>query len=337
MAGEANAIAPDSAQTLSALGAAQEAASRKQEAVATYGGLVRVTAGTAGSADAHYRLGGAHAAAETWTRAEAEYRRAIGLQPDHAGAMLDLARLQADRGQIAAATQIASELQARLPNSGSGQELRGDLLVRQRRYADAARAYDAAFAITAQGGLLVKQHGAIRLAGGSGEGAGLKRLQQWLAAHPDDATTRQYLADQQLAAGDLAASIENYERVLAAGPRNALLLNNLAHAWHALGDPRALGAAEAAYQLRPDHPQIADTLGWLLIDAGHGQQLARGLRLIQQAADELERSPDIGLHLAIAMAKTGDKPGARALVKRRLDLGQDIRLDPQTRALLQGA
>ena len=340
VAAEANAIAPDSAQTLAALGAAQEASGRKQEAVATYEKLVRITggaAGSAGSVDAHYRLAGACATAELWTRAETEYRLAIGLRSDHAGAMLALARLLAARGQIAAAKLIAGDLQRRLPQSGSGQELLGDLLARQKRYAEAARAYDDAFAIAERGGLLVRQHGAARQAGAGGEATSLKRLQQWLAQHPDDAATRQYLADQQLATGAVAAAIENFEKVLAADPRNALAQNNLANAWHAQGDPRALAAAEAAYQLRPEHPQIADTLGWLLIEAAQGDQLARGLRLIQQAAGELEHSPDIGLHLAIALAKTGDKPGARALVKRRLDMGQDIRLDPQVRALLQGA
>ena len=344
VASEANVIAPDSAQTLVALGAAQQAAGRKHEAVATYEKLVRITGGALGSADARYRLAGAYAEAEIWTRAEAEYRRAIGLRPDHAGAMLDLARLQATRGEITAATQIANDLQARLPRSGSGEELLGDLLARQKRYPEAARTYEAAFEIAQRGGLLVKLHGAARQAGaGSGAGSGasseapsLKRLQQWLAVHPDEAATRQYLADQQLATGALAAAVENYEKVLVANPRNALALNNLANAWHALGDPRAMATAEAAYQLRPDHPQIADTLGWLLIEATPAHQLSRGLRLIQQAANELEQSPDIGLHLAVALAKTGDKPGARALVKRRLDQGQDIRLNPQVRALLQG-
>ena len=341
VAKEANAIASDSAETLDVLGAAQGAAGRKPEAVATYEKLVRISGGTVG---ARYRLAGAYVASEIWTRAEEEYRLVIGMRPDHAGAMLDLARLQAARGQFAAATQIARDLQARLPRSGAGQELMGDLLARQKRFTEAVAAYNAAFAIAARGALVVKLHGAARQAAGSGQrtsqgssqGADLQRLQQWLALHPADAPTRQYLADQQLAAGAPAAAIENYARVLAADPRNAFALNNLANAWRALGDPRALQTAEAAYGLRPDHPQIADTLGWMLIQGNGSDQLPRGLRLIRQAAAELEQSADIGLHLAIAMAKTGDKPGARALVKRRLDMGQDIRLDPQARALLQG-
>ena len=335
VAKEANAIAPDSAETLDALGVALGAVGRKGEAVATFEKLVRITGGSAASADAHYRLAGAYAAVELRTRAEEEYQLVIGLRPDHVGALLDLAQLHAARGAFVAATKIADILQVRLPRSGSGQELLGDLLARQKRFAEAAAAYDAAFAIAARGALVVKQHGAARQAGASGDGGSLQRLQQWLAEHPEDMATRQYLADQQLAAGAAVAAIENYERVLAAGPSNAFALNNLANA-HAITvqrDPQALRLAEAAYQLRPDHPQIADTLGWLLIQ---GSDLPRGLRLIQKAAADRPDAPDIGLHLAVALAKTGDKVGARAVVKRRLDLGQDIRLDPQTRALLQG-
>ena len=246
--------------------------------------------------------------------------------------MLDLARLHAARGEFVAATKIAETLQARLPRSGSGQELLGDLLARQKRYADAVAAYDAAFAIAARGTLVVKRHGAAQQADGGGAAGNLQPLQQWLAGQPDDVPTRQYLADQQLASGAAGAAIENYEKVLAAGPRNAFALNNLANAMSVQRDPRALRAAESAYQLRPDHPQIADTLGWLLVQ---GSDVRRGLRLIQQAAAGRPYEPDIGLHLAVAMAKSGDKAGARAVVKRRLDLGQDIRLDPQTRALFK--
>jgi putative PEP-CTERM system TPR-repeat lipoprotein len=330
---EANAMAADSAETLDALGTAQGAAGRKSEAVATFVKLVRVSGGSAASAQAHYRLAGAYAAAEISSRAEDEYRLVIGLQPDHAGAMLDLAQVHAARGEFVAATKLAELLQARQPRSGSGQELLGDLLARQQRYTEAAAAYDAAFAIAARGVLVVKQHGAARQAGGGGVEAGsLQRLQQWLAGHPDDAPTRQYLADQQLAVGATAAAIKNYELVLAAGPRNAFALNNLANALSAQGDPRALRTAEAAYQLQPDQPQIAHTLGWLLVQ---GSGLPRGLRLIQRAAADRPDAPDIGLHLAVAMAKSGDKAGARAVVKRRLDLGQDIQLDPSTRAMLQ--
>ncbi|MGS0755808.1 hypothetical protein ACVBEH_14740 [Roseateles sp. GG27B] len=133
--------------------------------------------------------------------------------------MVDLAQLRAARGEFVAATKIADILQARLPRSGSGQELRGDLLARQKRYAEAAAAYGTAFAIAARGALLVKQHGAARQASASGEGGSLQRLQQWLAEHPDDVPTRQYLADQQLAAGAAGAAIKNYERVLLASPR----------------------------------------------------------------------------------------------------------------------
>ncbi len=332
VAKEANDIAPDSAETIDALGTAQGAAGRKIDAVSTFQKLVRVTGGSAASADAHYRLAGALADAENGTTAVQEYRLAIGLRPDHVGAMLDLARLHAARGEFVAATKIAETLQARLPRSGSGQELLGDLLARQKRYADAVAAYDAAFAIAARGTLVVKRHGAAQQADGGGAAGNLQPLQQWLAGQPDDVPTRQYLADQQLASGAAGAAIENYEKVLAAGPRNAFALNNLANAMSVQRDPRALRAAESAYQLRPDHPQIADTLGWLLVQ---GSDVRRGLRLIQQAAAGRPYEPDIGLHLAVAMAKSGDKAGARAVVKRRLDLGQDIRLDPQTRALFK--
>ena len=331
VAKEANAIAPESAETLAALGATQLAGRRRNDAVASYEKLVSVTAG---AADARFRLAGALVAGEKFKAAETEYRRAIGLKPDHVQAMIDLAGLVAAQGQVKAAMTIAEELKARLPSVGAGDELMGDLLARQKRFGEAASAYDAAFAIGPSGALAVKQHGAAKQAAGSGQAVSLHRVQQWLVSNADDAVSRQYLADQQWAAGAVQAAIGNYQRVIEADPRNAFALNNLANAYHSQSDPRALAAAEAAHQLAPGHPQIADTLGWLLVQRG---ALERGTGLLTQAATKLAKSPDIAVHLAIALAKSGDRQGARALVKRRLDLGQDVKLDPATLALLQGS
>jgi putative PEP-CTERM system TPR-repeat lipoprotein len=327
---EANAIAPGNAEALDALGAVQLASGMSADAEMTYEKLVRVVPDGAG---ARYRLAQAYVAGGRFSAAEEQYRRAIGLKPGYVQAMTELARLYARRKQFEEAARIADEIAARQPNTGAGEELRGDLLASQMRYAEAAKAYDAAYAVAPSGARLVKHHGALRQAALPGAGPELDRLRQWLAAHPDDHATRHYVADQQLAGGAAVAAIENYRLVIKADQRNAFALNNLALAYMEQEDPRAaLAAAESAYKLQPEQAQIADTLGWLLVQ---GSQLQRGLAILQKAGALDPGSAEIGLHLVIAMARAGDKQGARALMKRLIDTGREVRLDPATRELLR--
>lgn len=325
VAREAQNLAPDDPQTLDALGAAQLATGQKSEAVATYGKLVSTAPY---SALAHYRLATAQARAGNLKQAEAQYRRAIALKPDDMAAMVGLAEVYMRGGSMRKAMNLAAEMKQRMPRSPAGHILEGDVLARQKKYAEAARAYDAAYALAPSGLMAVKHHEALRKSGQKSDGA---RLQQWFKDHPRDALTRQYLANQQLEAGEAAAAIENFQIIVKANPTNAAALNNLANVYFAQKDPRALETAEAAYKLRPDNAAIADTLGWLLTQTG---QTARGLQVLQQA---LEINPDIvehRLHFAVALAKSGDKERARAELKKLRGEGKEIKLDESARALI---
>ena len=63
-------------------------------------------------------------------------------------------------------------------------------------------------------------------------------------------------------------------------PNNLLVLNNLAWSLFESKDSRALGFAEQALKLKPDNPDVMDTLGWILVQQG---QAERGIKLLQQA------------------------------------------------------
>jgi predicted Zn-dependent protease len=92
-------------------------------------------------------------------------------------------------------------------------------------------------------------------------------------------------------------------------------MNGLAWVYHKKKDSRARATAEAAFAQHPDYPQIQDTLGYILVEAG---ETKRGHELIKAAASAAPNDPDIQYHLAWSLSKLGDRAGARDRLSRLL-------------------
>ena len=104
----------------------------------------------------------------------------------------------------------------------------------------------------------MKRHMAATAAG---DKPSVESLMQWLAKFPTDLAVRAYLGDQRYIAGEYRQAIELYEAIVKIDPYRASVHNNLASAYLVLRDPRALAAAQAAFDLKPDDARILDTLG----------------------------------------------------------------------------
>jgi putative PEP-CTERM system TPR-repeat lipoprotein len=294
---------PDDAGLLGLLGQVQLANRQAAVAVATYKKLVSVRPELPA---AHYHLAIAQVDNQDFSAAAESLRKAVQLKPDYVEAIDALAKLEIRAGRPAEALKLAKDLQKAAPRSPAGLTLEGDLLLQQKRYADALKAYQGAFALGQSSLLAVKLHVAQNKAGNRKEADA--KLQQWLNDHPDDVGAWQYLAGQNLKAGNNKLAIEQYQRVLQKAPDNAMALSDLAILYQREKDPRALTIADRAYQLVPDSATTADTLGWILLEQG---KTARGLELIQKAAAQAPRNAQIRYHLAVALAKSGDKGKAR--------------------------
>jgi putative PEP-CTERM system TPR-repeat lipoprotein len=300
----------DNAELLELLGRVQIANGHHNEAVATYKRLVSLKPA---SPQAYFRLGMAQVRAKKAGDAAQSLRKAVQLKPDYAAALDTLARLELAAGRKDQALELAKELQRIAPRSPDGFALEGDLLALQKRYTEATKAYEAALSIQQSSALAVKMHAALTLAGEGNQANA--RLEQWLDDHPDDVTAWQYAAAEDVRAGRDSAAIGKYERLLTKAPNDANALNNLAVLYQRAKDPRALAIAERAYKVAPDSPIIADTLGWILTERG---EVARGLEFAQKAAARAPSNPQIRYHLAVALAKSGDKTAARRELKSLL-------------------
>jgi putative PEP-CTERM system TPR-repeat lipoprotein len=310
VAKQAQVTSPDDFEVLDALGAIQIAAGEKEQALVTYQKLAMLQPK---SPVALYRLATAQAASSNQAAAASTLKKALALKPDFIDAQVALADLDVRAGRFPEAMKIAQQVQKQAAKSPLGFVLEGDVLMAEKKFPQAAKAYETAYGIGKSGLLAIKMHAAYAQAGKPDEAE--RRLAQWLKQSPDDAAVRLYAADVSLKSGTYQNAIEHYEWLLQKQPDNVLVLNNLAWAYRQVKDTRALETAERAYKLKPDSAAVADTLGWMLVEQGN---ITRGLELLQKAVAAAPDAHEIRYHLAQAWLKAGDKSKARNELERLL-------------------
>ncbi len=294
---------PNNPDVLILLGHAQAVAGQHAAAVATF---KKVVALQPTSATAWKDLGSEQAAMRDTAAAAASIKKALELDPKNYEALATMAFLEAQARRYPEALRLAKQMQTLKPNDPRGALLEGDIWMEQKRYGEAAAAFEKALAASDTGTAAIKLHSARQRAGSPA--AADAALSAWIAAHPNDVGAKLYTAQELMRAGKSKEAIEAYEDIVRKDPANAIALNNLAYLYRRQNDPRAMATAEEAYKRAPDSPNVADTLGWMLVEEG---KIGRGLELLKHAADLAPSSLEIRYHLAQALAKSGDKAGAR--------------------------
>jgi len=216
-----------------------------------------------------------------------------------------------------AAVKRAEEL-ARDPANPAAAVLKGDVLMAQSHFAEAAAAFRAQLASLPpddpRTALLQIRAAQATAAAGKPEEAGAM-LRVFVAAHPDSTAAGLVLSSFDLSAGRLPQARAMLETVLSKEQNNVAALNNLAWIHQHDGDlPGARALAARAYLLRPT-PTTADTLGWIVLAQGDPSD---ALPLLREAAQDAHASPAILYHYAAALARAGQKEAAVTRLKALL-------------------
>jgi predicted Zn-dependent protease len=109
---------------------------------------------------------------------------------------------------------------------------------------------------------------------------------------------------------------------VAEDPQHAGALNNLAWLLGERGDARAVTYGERARAADPTNPAIADTLGWLYLQAGEAN---RALPLLDEAHRGLPKDPEVAYHWATALAEAGDTQRALEALQRLVQSAPSFR------------
>lgn len=283
------------------------------------------------SPEVFVKLAGVYARKNDQVSAVSTLDKVIRLKPDYLPAQIALASLHQQAGKTDEAVKIAKSLQQKYPKSASGFMLEGDILLFKKEFNKAAALYDRAYGINQGSELAIRSHAAWSNAGNAANAE--RRIRDWLRSHPSDDKARGYLAQFYQRAGQIKAAVIENEIIVKQQPRNAVALNNLALLYQTLADPRAIGIAEQAYQLGKNSPAILDTLGWLLVSSA--KDLKRGTDMLGQAVGFAPDQPEISYHYGAALAKSGDKEGARKHLNNALKTGQTFSWTVQAKEILK--
>lgn len=318
---------PTNPELLELLGQAQVASKDTSGALETYSKLVNLIPKAAAP---HLRLAGVHMLMQNNAAAADDLKRAVELQPNLIPARLAQIELAARMGRMDDALNAARQIQKLNPEAAVGYAAEGDVLMAQKKPAQALPLYDKALAIDNAQPLLFKSLQALMLDGKAKEAQA--RATQWIKQHPNDDLINMFAAESSLGAKDYKAAIGLLEPVVKRNPNNAAALNNLAYAYQQNKDPRALATAEQAYKLAANNPGVMDTLGWLLVEQGN---VARGVPLLQKASSMAPDASEMRYHLAVGLSKSGDKAGARKELDALLAKDKSFAQADEARALLK--
>lgn len=319
---------PDDVRVLEALAQAQERAGQGQQAAET---LNRIVALQPDAVRPLRQLAAFHARQKDPDRAAGALRRAQRLAPTDREIARDLVAVLAANGRYRDALNEVAALKARAPEYGGVHLLEGDVLAAQKRWPEAEQAYREGLKREPTSGLLAaRTHATLLSADRKAEADRFAR--DWLQRHPKETAFRMYLADRALAGNDFAAAARLYEAVIAAEPRNAVALNNLAWIGGRTGDARAIEFAQRAVALAPGNAAFLDTLGMLLLGKG---DTTRGLDLVTRARQLAPERLDIRLNYAKALIQAGRRDEARQELEALRAIERDFPGKQEIPALLK--
>ena len=317
---------PDNTEALALRAQVEYSAGMAKEALASYTRLATIQTG---SAPLQMRIASLHLALGDHQGALQAARRAQAIDPALLEAQVVEVAMQLALKRPREALAAARRVQQQQPALAAGYKLEGDVLLAQNQPQAALALYERAFQLNKVGPLQVLIYRALLDAGQHRQAD--SRIEAWLKTHPDDLSTRLYLAGTKLAGGQYHAAIAHYEIIVAASAGHVVALNDLAWAYQQVQDKRALATAERAVQLAPDNAAVLDTLGWIALQQGDD---VRALSLLRKAARLAPASPEIGYHLGAALLKSGDKPAARQQLEQLLANEQPFAQRAEVQALL---
>ena len=155
---------------------------------------------------------------------------------------------------------------------------------------------------------------------GKGDRAGGRRLlEQASEQAPNVVRPHELLAELSILSGDPAGAADQYRRIIAIQPNNAIALNNLAYdiATREKKPADAVVMARKALSLAPQEPTILDTVGWIEYLVGNTAEAAK---LLVQASRGAAGNPEVRLHAAFALASQGARAAAEAELAAALKL-----------------
>jgi tetratricopeptide (TPR) repeat protein len=269
-----------------------------------------------------------------------QYNAAKGVDPKNIAIRRDLATLYLNTGSIDKAIGEAQEIIKLNPKDPMSHNGIGELYLREGDTEKALSEFQEAVRLDPKYAPGYKNIGVIHVTKGELDKA-IQEYQRALSYSPNYGDANAALGDVYLAKNMIQEAKEEYEKAInQVSIRNVSvkslisLYNNLAYIYaEEDGDlDKALLMAKKARQVVPDHPGIADTLGWVYYKKGDYDEAVSNLEV---AVEGMPDNPIVRYHLGASYYKQGNKDKALTELKKALQNNGDFEGAEEAKGLLK--
>lgn len=317
---------PESAKFHEAVGSAELAAGRFEQALQAYTKLASLQPHAMKPLMA---LAEIHLANKDVPAAVAQLKKAVVMQPTYLPAQSALVNLLVRSGKTDEALSQARAVQRLLPAEPAGWALEGDALASKSDKQAAIAAYRASLSKRRTSEVAVKLHRLLAASGAQPEAQALAT--DWLKNNPDDPVFNFYLGDQAMARKAYGDAEQSYQKVIARTPDNVVALNNLAWVLHQSGKPGAVDLIEKAARLAPNSAPVLDTQAEIQVAAG---RLTQAVQSQRRAVDIDPGNPNYRLRYSQYLVKAGNKAQAKAELQKLQQLGDAFPRQDEVKKLM---
>ncbi len=282
-----------------------------------------------GMNDARLQLAGLYVLGKQYDRANTEFDKVWKSNPPDTRGLIGLQAVKLTQGKGAEAVATLRDLVQKNPNvpayrdqlasfeaTAGAQAVKSDPEGAKQLFQQSADDYKELLKTNSKSvdtwlrlGIIQRQLGQVDQALGSFEEAS--------KVDPKNVAALVNQAMLQEAVGKKSDASDTYSKILGLDPENPLALNNIAFMDAEKGTnlDQAMTFAERAKKRIPNDPNISDTLGYVYLQKSLNSE---ALRIFRQIVQEDPKNPTYHFHLAMALAKEGDKQGAKDEAQKAL-------------------
>jgi len=262
------------------------------------------------------------------------YSRAAELQPEVAEPLASVVRVLVSQNRLPDAIKRLDEVSEKYPAASFALTLKGEVLGRAGKMADAKSAYQQAILRTPKWWAPYRGLAQLELADKEDQAVVIGTLQKGIAAAERTVELRVQLASLYEQSGKYEDAMREYEDVLRTDPQFEVAANNLAMllaTYHK--DPASLDRAKqlSARFANSNNPSYLDTYGWVLFKQGDANA---SVPVLTQVVAKAPDAPVARYHLGMAQSLAGDDSDARANLSRAVNSGAQFYGLAEARATL---
>ena len=281
-----------------------------------------------------YQLGIVSRAEKNDAKALAYFEEALKRQPSAIEPISQIAMIKTVQGKREEARRRVMQQLEQVPQSPLLHNLLGQLWANDKHYAEAEQEYRKTIEMDSSLSQAYLNLAKTYQRMGKQDQA-VREYEAVIAKNPNVIQAHMMLGIIHEGRNEHDKAQERFEAILKLAPKFAPAANNLAWlmAEHGANLDVALSHAQTAREVRPNDPNIADTLGWIYYKK-NAYLLA--VNLLKEAVEKLPEEPSVHYHYGMALAKNNNAAEAKKSLETALKLNPNFPGADEARKTLEG-